>query len=180
MDAEGISMDEFKQAFQKGNEFASGTGKSTRSMAYHFHGQQRITAVNYGASTIIAKSGDTVDQGDGTDVEVADQYRVVSDQSLAKGLLIGERVLSVKVLNHADARPWHLQELLTSNGSWRIIVFAGDVTAPQQREKLERIGKALQEPDSFLRKFAAPGNEIDTTFEVLCIHRAPRTAVTVF
>jgi hypothetical protein len=28
MDAEGISMEEFKNAFQKGNLFASGTGKS--------------------------------------------------------------------------------------------------------------------------------------------------------
>jgi hypothetical protein len=27
MDAEGISMEEFKNAFEKGNLFASGTGK---------------------------------------------------------------------------------------------------------------------------------------------------------
>jgi hypothetical protein len=29
MDKEGISMEEFKNAFVKGNEFASGTGKLT-------------------------------------------------------------------------------------------------------------------------------------------------------
>lgn len=29
MDAEGISMEEFKNAFQKGNMFASGIGKSS-------------------------------------------------------------------------------------------------------------------------------------------------------
>ena len=30
MDEEGISMEEFKDAFQKGNLFASGIGKSSR------------------------------------------------------------------------------------------------------------------------------------------------------
>lgn len=34
MDAEGISMEEFKDAFQKGNLFASGTGKCTVPPAY--------------------------------------------------------------------------------------------------------------------------------------------------
>lgn len=31
-----------------------------------------------------------------------------SDQSLAKEVLIGKRMPSVKVLNQSDARPWHL------------------------------------------------------------------------
>jgi phenol 2-monooxygenase len=37
MDAEGISMEEFKEAFQKGNVFASGTGESfsNRGVAGH-------------------------------------------------------------------------------------------------------------------------------------------------
>jgi len=32
MDAEGISMEEFKDAFSKGNMFASGIGRSARSV----------------------------------------------------------------------------------------------------------------------------------------------------
>src|ERR1700744_3742722 len=45
LDEEGISMDEFKGAFQKGNLFASGV------------------AVDYGASVVVAKSGDSTIQG---------------------------------------------------------------------------------------------------------------------
>lgn len=74
-------------------------------------------AVNYGASVIVAKSGSTTDQGDGTDVSVSNKFRVVSDQSLAPEVLIGKRMPSTKVLNQADARPWHFQELLPSNGT---------------------------------------------------------------
>ena len=74
-------------------------------------------AVDYGASVIVAKSGSTTDQGDGTDVSVSNKYRVTSDQSLAPEILIGKRMPSTKVLNQADARPWHFQELLPSNGA---------------------------------------------------------------
>ena len=49
-DEAGISMTEFKDAFEEGNMFASGL------------------AVDYGASILVAKAGDSVDQGDGTDV----------------------------------------------------------------------------------------------------------------
>ena len=45
MDEAGISMDEFKDAFVKGNMFASGV------------------AVDYGASVIVAKEGDAQEQG---------------------------------------------------------------------------------------------------------------------
>ena len=73
--------------------------------------------MDYGASVIVAKSGSTADQGDGTDVAVSDKYRVISDQSLAPEILIGKRMPSVKVMNQSDARPWHFQELLPSNGT---------------------------------------------------------------
>lgn len=74
-------------------------------------------AVDYGASVIVAKSGSTLDQGDGTDVSVSNKYRVVSDQTLTPEILIGKRMPSTKVLNQSDARPWHFQELLLSNGT---------------------------------------------------------------
>ena len=86
---------------EKGNMFASGI------------------AVDYGASVIVAKTGTATDQGDGTDVSVSKEYRVTSDQSLAPEILIGKRMPSTKVLNQSDARPWHFQELLPSNGTVR-------------------------------------------------------------
>ncbi|KAK0941337.1 hypothetical protein LTR29_007181 [Friedmanniomyces endolithicus] len=164
MDAEGISMEGFKQAFVKGNMFASGI------------------AVDYGASTIVAKPGNTADQGNGTDGLTASKPPVMSTPSLATGLTVGQRIPSVKVLSQADARPWHLQELLPSNGSWRVLFFTGDVIQPSQREKLAAIGRALNNDASFLRRFtpANPGGRCDAVFELLAVHSAPRHSVTIF
>lgn len=162
MDEEGISMDEFKEAFEKGNMFASGI------------------AVDYGASLIVAKSGSTVEQGDGTDVSVSKQYRVTSDQSLAKGILVGKRMPSTKVLNQSDARPWHFQELLPSNGRWRVVVFAGDILQKEQRQKLESVGKAINDKDSFLRHFTPSNASFDSVFELLAVHSSPRIETTIF
>lgn len=72
MDEAGISMDEFKDAFEKGNMFASGI------------------AVDYGASVIVAKEGDAIEQGDGTDVGKKVD-RVVGKQQLASNVKIGMR-----------------------------------------------------------------------------------------
>lgn len=141
-----------------------------------------IAAVDYGASTIVAKPGSTEEQGDGTDVSVASKYRVVSSQVLANGIAVGKRMPSTKVLNQSDARPWHFQELLPSNGRWRIVIFTGDVTQERQREKLEKIGRKLgsRGPDSLLRRFTPPNARHDAVIELLAVHSAPRTAVTIF
>lgn len=63
MDEAGISMDEFKDAFEKGNMFASGV------------------AVDYGASIIVAKEGDAAEQGGGTDISQHEKgLRVIGKQ----------------------------------------------------------------------------------------------------
>lgn len=124
--------------------------------------------------------GSTSDQGDGTDVSVATKYRVTSNQSLAKGILVGKRMPSVKVLNQSDARPWHFQELLPSNGRWRVVFFTGDITQTEQRQKLESIGKNIDDKGSFLHRFTRPMAALDSVFELLAVHQSPRKEVTIF
>ncbi|RFU79417.1 phenol 2-monooxygenase [Trichoderma arundinaceum] len=162
MDAEGISMEEFKLAFEKGNMFASGI------------------AVNYGASTIVAKEGSSAEQGDGTDVSVADsKHHVISDQSLCGGITVGMRIPSHKILSQADARPWHLHEVLPSNGRWRVVIFAGNTNDKQQRAKLWKLSEAFDDRNSFLGLYTPKGARYDELFEVLLIHNAPRISATV-
>lgn len=139
-----------------------------------------VSAVEYGASNIVARTGSTSEQGDGTDVTVAPEFHVSSDQSLAEGIVIGKRIPSTKVLNVSDARPWHFHELLPSNGRWRVVIFTGDITKPEQRRKLEAAGSALAAKDSFLSRFTPLGAPFDDVFEVLAVHSAPRHEVTVF
>ncbi|KAI9646374.1 hypothetical protein NHQ30_004364 [Ciborinia camelliae] len=156
MDEAGISMDEFKHAFEKGNLFASGV------------------AVNYGASIIVAKEGDAVEQGDGTDVAHSAKFRVLGKENLATNIKIGMRMPSFKVLNQSDARPWHFQERLKSDGRWRIVIFAGDVSDEKQMSLITSLGQALQ---NVVAKFTPETKEIDSVIEVLMIHSAPRIKI---
>ncbi|KAF7121965.1 hypothetical protein CNMCM5793_009519 [Aspergillus hiratsukae] len=160
MDEEGISMEEFKMAFQKGNMFASGI------------------AVDYGSSLLVAKAGDSGEQGDGTDVASKDKsLRVVSKHYLSTGISVGMRMPSFKVLNQSDARPWHLQELLKSNGRWRVIIFAGNLTNRENFGRYSQLGEKLSSPTSFLRRYTPPGQPIDSVIEVLTVHAGPRTSI---
>ena len=140
-----------------------------------------MAAVNYGASIIVAKAVDAAEQGDGTDVSLkSTQLQINSVQSLATEVKVGMRMPSNKVLNQSDARPSQFQELLKSNGRWRVVIFPGDIRIPAQREKLNKLGDRLSGADSFLRKFTPRDARYDSVVELLAVHAAPRTETTVF
>ncbi|KAJ5320637.1 hypothetical protein N7508_000920 [Penicillium antarcticum] len=149
MDEEGISMSEFKAAFEKGNEFASGI------------------AVNYSSSVIIAKQSDAKVQSN----------QVIGKQQLATGIVVGKRMPSVKVLNQSDARPWHLQELLKSNGRWRIIVFPGQLATRTNMQRMQELGAKLGAQDSFIRRYTPLEQSFDSVIEILTVHAGSRKDV---
>ncbi|KAM5354669.1 hypothetical protein ACJ41O_001316 [Fusarium nematophilum] len=141
MDEEGISMDAFKEAFEKGNMFASGI------------------AVDYEKSNIVSKPASTSD---------------ASLQALASEVKLGMRMPSVKVLNQSDARPWHLQELLRSNGTWRVILFPGNISHDRQKSRMNSLCDKLSSPSSFLKRFTPPSARYDSVIEVLTVHASKR------
>ncbi|KAK0712310.1 FAD binding domain-containing protein [Apiosordaria backusii] len=164
MDAEGVSMAEFKDAFLKGNLFASGL------------------SVNYGPSALVVKSGDPGELGDRSERsrELEGIHKITGEtflakQSLAKGLPVGMRVNSFKVLNQACARPWHFQERLKADGRFRVVLFAGNILDRKQKERVEVFCAKLGSPDGFLRRATPEGAKIDSVIEVLTIHSAKRT-----
>jgi phenol 2-monooxygenase len=140
-DEAGVSMDEFKKVFEKGNLFASGL------------------SVEYPPSVIVA----------GRD-----------RQELARNIQLGMRFPSYKVLNQSDARPWHFQERIKSDGRFRIVLFAGDMRKTEQKEMVRKFCDALSSPSSFLYRVTPQGTNIDSVIEILTLHSAPRTAVEFF
>ena len=161
MDAEGVSMEVFKQAFQKGHLFATGL------------------SVNYGASNLVVKAGDAGTQGDGSIVATSDAVQISAEdferkQALATGLPVGMRFNSFKVLNQADARPWHFQERLKSDGRFRIVLFAGNILDTAQKSRVDGFCQALDDKDSFLRTITPSDAAIDSVIEVLTIHSSKR------
>ena len=160
-DEVGISMAEFKDAFEKGRMFASGL------------------AVDYGASILVAKPGDSAGQGDDTDVEamINGTDRVVSKQGLANNIKLGMRFPSFQVLNQSDARPWQFGQFLKSDGRFRIIVFAGNLKNEKQWNRLQSFGESIAKPNSVVHRFTPSAQPFDAVFEILVIHSAPRQEV---
>jgi phenol 2-monooxygenase len=162
MDAEGVSMAEFKDAFLKGNLFASGL------------------SINYGPSNLVFKAGDTLHDGDAirqveapSSTRSSDEY--AKKQALATGLPLGMRFNSFKVLNQAGARPWHFQERLKADGRFRVVLFAGNILNPEQRSRVDKFCDFVDAPDNFLRKATPAGAKIDSVIEILTIHSSKRT-----
>lgn len=181
MDEEGISMNDFRDAFSKGNMFASGIGMFLydRYLCDDHYADQpfSLPAVDYDRSLIVAKPHDTT-----TDITTKPNRAgsVVSVQNLAPKLQLGQRIPSVKVLSQADARPWHLQEILPSNGTWRLLVFPGDVTQPGPKAQLQKLCEGLEASDSLLKRFTQNTARYDSVIEVLTVHAAARHSVDIF
>ena len=76
------------------------------------------------------------------------------------------RLPSHKVLYQADAKPVEIGELLKSDGRWRIMVFAGDLREESQFNRVQRLGEALDQPQSLLYKYTPAGQPLDSIFEV--------------
>lgn len=151
MDAEGIDMKKFKQELEKGNMFGSGVG------------------VDYSESILVAKNEYAQNRSNGKNVR--------SKPELASHIKIGKRLPSYQVLNQSDARPWQFQQLLQSNGRWRLIVFAGDLSDVVQAARVQALGERIAHPESFIQRYTAPDKPIDSTIEVFMIHSAPRIDV---
>ena len=160
-DEAGISMSEFRDAFKKGNLFASGL------------------AVDYGTSLLVAKPGDPVDEGDGTDVgpKVNGLGKVVGQQELARNIPMGMRFPSFQVLNQSDARPWQFCHFLKSDGRFRVVLFAGDLKSAAQWQRVQSFGEQLAKPNSFIHRYTPSTKPINSVIEILVVHSAPRKEV---
>ena len=102
---------------------------------------------------------------------------VLSQQALASGIEMGKRIPDTVVVNHADGRGRHMHELLPSDGKWRIIVFAGDLTIPPIMERFIQLGRGLLAPECPLRAFTPHSEPLSDFFEVITVHRAPRHTI---
>jgi phenol 2-monooxygenase/3-hydroxybenzoate 4-monooxygenase len=91
-------------------------------------------------------------------------------QHLAKGFVIGTRFHSAPVVRIADAKPVQLGHAGKADGRWRLYAFAGTNDHLDVGVGLRALCKFLDEsPDSPLRKYTRPGQDIDAVFDVRAI-----------
>lgn len=119
------------------------------------------TTIEYGPSMLIAKVGASI----------------VSKQDLAQHVVVGQRFPSQQVIDQASGCPLQFQEKFLSDGKYRIVVFAGDISRPEQLKRVEVFGETLGLPQSFLRRYSGQQKDAENIFEVLVLHSSRRQDV---
>jgi len=91
-------------------------------------------------------------------------------QHLAKGYVIGTRFHSAPVIRLGDARLVHLGHVAGADGRWRWYVFAGAEDPIARSSRIRALCDFLAEsPDSPVRRFTPPGQDIDAVFDVRAV-----------
>lgn len=93
---------------------------------------------------------------------------------------IGMRFPNLRIIRQADATTWHFLQWIKSDGRFRIILFAGDIKDPVQKERIQGFCDSLERKDSFLMRVTPPKAKIDSVIEILTLHSSPRAETNVF
>ncbi len=96
-------------------------------------------------------------------------------QGLASGLVIGTRFHSAPVIRLADARPMHLGHAATADGRWRLYAFS-DASGEALRALCHYLEHDLDSP---VRRFTAPGADLDSVLDVRAIFQRPHRELDV-
>ena len=91
-------------------------------------------------------------------------------QHLAAGFVIGTRFHSAPVVRITDARPMQLGHAGKADGRWRLYAFAGANDHVDGEGGVRGLCSFLaQSPDSPVRKYTRPGEDIDAVFDLRAI-----------
>lgn len=85
-------------------------------------------------------------------------------------LVPGEKFPVQKILNHARLDTRWTTNILESDGQFRIVVFAGDMRSPTQKDRVHQLGRALLD---ILNRYVSPTSNFDSPITTLTIHNTP-------
>ena len=91
-------------------------------------------------------------------------------QHLATGFVVGERFHSAPVVRITDARPLQLGHAGKADGRWRLYAFAGANDHVNDQAGVRALCRFLEaSPDSPVRRYTRPGQDIDAVFDLRAI-----------
>jgi 2-polyprenyl-6-methoxyphenol hydroxylase-like FAD-dependent oxidoreductase len=101
-------------------------------------------------------------------------------QQLATGFVVGTRFHSAPVVRITDAKPVELGHAGKADGRWRLYAFAGANDHENTQAGVHALCKFLQDaPDSPLRKYTRPGQDIDAVFDLRAIFQQPHRELAI-
>lgn len=92
-------------------------------------------------------------------------------QACATHLIVGQRVPPQALVRAADGRPFELQDLLPSDGRYKLLVFAGDTHDTSQLARVRSFSDAIGEEGAFGKEVV--GGEREKWLDVLTVCSTP-------
>ncbi|KAI9930611.1 hypothetical protein MW887_011365 [Aspergillus wentii] len=98
-------------------------------------------------------------------------------ERLSSNVTVGMRLPSAQVVRFCDSKPVQLAEPLKSDGRWRVMAFAGDITVPGNRTGLNTLGKYLSSSTGPINSFTSKNADVDSLIEPILVAHGKRHAV---
>jgi phenol 2-monooxygenase len=120
-------------------------------------------AIEYENGLLIAKEGSPI----------------ASKQHLASGIPVGRRMPTQTVAKHTSGVPIEFGSLFPSDGRYRIVVFAGNISQLKQLRRVEHVSQVLELPGAFPQRLRRRFIDPRDVFQVLVLHSASRDDVEI-
>ncbi|KAH9206215.1 2-polyprenyl-6-methoxyphenol hydroxylase [Leptodontidium sp. 2 PMI_412] len=154
----------FDKALSSNSNFEKFNLEATRQGLEQALPFSSTVAIEYEAGLLVAK------EGGGS---------VVSKQHLAPGIPVGQRLPLHAVEKHASGEPVDFGKSFPSDGRYRIVIFAGNISKAEQLRRVEYLSRVLELPEAFLPRLDERGFEPSNVFEILVLHSASRDVVEI-
>lgn len=116
------------------------------------------TAIEYEAGLLVAK----------------ERAAFVSKQHLAPGILVGRCLPSQTVERHMNGEPISFGKCFPSDGRYRVVVFAGNISEPEQLRRVENLSKVPSLSEYLAQRLDSRGITPQDVFDILIVHSANR------
>ncbi|EAW12083.1 putative FAD monooxygenase [Aspergillus clavatus NRRL 1] len=115
----------------------------------------------------------------GVQVTYSSNMLVASDEksgnmTRAKNITVGMRIPSFPVVNHADGAKVPLLNILASNGSWRLLVFSGDLQLSDAWDHLLTFVNGFKQRSHLARWNQRYSRPRRPQVEIVLVHASPR------
>jgi phenol 2-monooxygenase len=98
------------------------------------------------------------------------------NNACAEHVRLGMRLLSSPVISQRDGSCVHLGDMLTSDGSWKLLVFPGDISTPNKMAELSRFIHTFARQSTLFPEAGRSGKGVPA-LELIVIHSTPRSSV---
>lgn len=82
-------------------------------------------------------------------------------QTIARNIIIGERMPPQILIRAADSRPYDIHDLLPSDSRYKVLVFTGDTSDAPQLTKVRSLASEMDKPNGFLAQLTKMGASPD-------------------